>query len=139
MFLKTLQKLCDPEAETCNFSKKETLPLVFFCEFCEIFKNTFFIEHLRATASALQEKSTFHPIHKSLTERPTIDWHISTNVPFLHPLAIWKLKFLGRIEMKHWHKKASTTWYTYYTMELEIPLNEIQAINSLTGIKFTRT
>ena len=35
----------------CNFIKKETLPLVFSCEFCEFFKNTFFTEHLRATAS----------------------------------------------------------------------------------------
>ena len=26
----------------CNFIKKETLALVFFCEFCEISKNTFF-------------------------------------------------------------------------------------------------
>ena len=31
--------------------KKETLARVFFCEFCEICKNTFFTEHLRATAS----------------------------------------------------------------------------------------
>ena len=31
--------------------KKETLAQVFSCEFCEISKNTFFIEHLRATAS----------------------------------------------------------------------------------------
>ena len=30
---------------------KETLAKVFFCEFYEIFKNTFFTEHLRATAS----------------------------------------------------------------------------------------
>ena len=31
--------------------KKETLAQVFFfCEFCEISKNTFFTEHLRATA-----------------------------------------------------------------------------------------
>ena len=28
--------------ETCNFIKKETLAQVFYCEFCEIFKNTFF-------------------------------------------------------------------------------------------------
>ena len=28
--------------EACNFIKKETLALVFSCEFCEIFKNTFF-------------------------------------------------------------------------------------------------
>ena len=30
---------------------KETLAKVFFCEFYEIFKNTFFTKHLRATAS----------------------------------------------------------------------------------------
>ena len=29
-------------AEACNFIKKETLAQVFPCEFCEIFKNTFF-------------------------------------------------------------------------------------------------
>ena len=28
--------------EACNFIKKETLVQVFSCEFCEIFKNTFF-------------------------------------------------------------------------------------------------
>ena len=37
--------------KACNFIKKETLAQVFFCEFCEIFKNTFFTEHLRTTAS----------------------------------------------------------------------------------------
>ena len=40
---------CSPEA--CNFIKKETLVLVFSCEFCENCKNTFFTEHLWATAS----------------------------------------------------------------------------------------
>ena len=34
-----------------NFIKKLTLAQVFFCEFCEIFKNTFFTEHLWTTAS----------------------------------------------------------------------------------------
>ena len=43
--------------EACNFNKKETLAqvfsyvdiakIVFLCEYCETFKNTFFIEHLR--------------------------------------------------------------------------------------------
>ena len=33
------------------FIKKEVLTQVFSCKFCEIFKNTFFKEHLRATAS----------------------------------------------------------------------------------------
>ena len=34
-----------------NFIEKETLARVLFCEFCKISKNTFSIEHLRATAS----------------------------------------------------------------------------------------
>ena len=33
--------------------KKEALVQVFSCEFCEIFKSTFFTEHLRATSSAI--------------------------------------------------------------------------------------
>ena len=32
--------------------KKETLAQVFSCEFCEIFKDTFFTQHLRTSASA---------------------------------------------------------------------------------------
>ena len=39
-------------AEACNFIKKETLAQVFSCEFCDISKNTFFTEHIWATASA---------------------------------------------------------------------------------------
>ena len=35
----------------CNFIKKETLANVFSREFCEISKNTFFTEHVWATAS----------------------------------------------------------------------------------------
>ena len=35
----------------CNFIKKETLAQVFFCEFCEISKNTFSTDHLRTPAS----------------------------------------------------------------------------------------
>ena len=30
------------QASTCNFIKKESLAQVFPCEFCEIFKNTYF-------------------------------------------------------------------------------------------------
>ena len=35
----------------CNFIKIEALAQVFSCEFCKISKNTFFIEHVWATAS----------------------------------------------------------------------------------------
>ena len=41
-------------AEACNFIKKETLAEVFSCKFCKISKNTFFVEHLRATASKMK-------------------------------------------------------------------------------------
>ena len=43
------------QATVCNFIKKETLVQVFSCEFCEIPKNTFFTEHLRATAFDLAQ------------------------------------------------------------------------------------
>ena len=36
----------------CNFIIKETMAKMFFCEFCKIFKDIFFLtEHLRMTAS----------------------------------------------------------------------------------------
>ena len=47
----SLNKIAGWDAEACNFIKKETLAQVFSCEFCEIYKNTFFTEHLRAIAS----------------------------------------------------------------------------------------
>ena len=34
------KKSCKPEP--CSFITKETTALVFYCEFCEIYKNTFF-------------------------------------------------------------------------------------------------
>ena len=34
------------QTQACNFIKKETLAQVFSCEIREIYKNTFFIEHL---------------------------------------------------------------------------------------------
>ena len=38
-------------ASVCNFIKKETLSQVFSCEFWEIFKSAYFVEHLRMAAS----------------------------------------------------------------------------------------
>ena len=39
--------------QACSFIKKETLALVFFCEFCEIFKNVYFEEYLQTATSVL--------------------------------------------------------------------------------------
>ena len=51
----------------CNFIKKGTLTQVFSCEFCEIFKNTFFKEYLLKTVSfayILDERSFLHCLMK---------------------------------------------------------------------------
>ena len=47
-------------SQACNFIKKETPVQVFSCEFCEISKNTFFTEHLWATASCHGNLITAH-------------------------------------------------------------------------------
>ena len=41
----------DQRPTACNFIKKETPVQVFSCEFCEIFKNTYFVEHQPRVAS----------------------------------------------------------------------------------------
>ena len=41
--------------QPCNFIKKESLAPVFFCEFTEISMNTFYTEHLWATAFELDK------------------------------------------------------------------------------------
>ena len=46
LFLMKLQAVC-------NFVKKETLAQVFSWKFCEIFKNNFFTEYLRAAITVL--------------------------------------------------------------------------------------
>ena len=52
------------QENTCarvSFFKKETLAQFFSCEFCEISKNNFFMEHLRATASECSLIFSFLP------------------------------------------------------------------------------
>ena len=45
-------KVAGLKPQAYNFIKKEALVQVFSSEFCKIFKNTFFTEHIWATASA---------------------------------------------------------------------------------------
>ena len=44
-------KVAGLRSQACNFIKKETLAQVLSCEICEISKNTFFTENIRAAAS----------------------------------------------------------------------------------------
>ena len=39
----------------CDFIKKDSVAQVFSCKFCDISKNTLFLEHLRTTASAVKK------------------------------------------------------------------------------------
>ena len=45
------ENICARASFLIKFIEKETLAQVFSCAFCEIFKSTFFTEHLRGTAS----------------------------------------------------------------------------------------
>ena len=47
------QALANRGPETCNFMKKETLAQVFSCEFCEIYKNTFYYRTPLVAASGV--------------------------------------------------------------------------------------
>ena len=47
------------QVSACNFVKNGTLVQVFFYEFCKTFKNNYFIEHLRTTASNKKSKLIF--------------------------------------------------------------------------------
>ena len=50
-----------PLPQACNFIKKETLAQVFSCEFCEVFKNTIFTEHLWTIASETMNRTGGFP------------------------------------------------------------------------------
>ena len=52
------------KVQACNFTKKEALAQEFSCEFCEISRDTFFAEHLWATAS-----NTLESLYKNKCER----------------------------------------------------------------------
>ena len=45
------QTLANHKPEACNFIKKETLAQVFSCEFCEIYKSTFYYRTTLVAAS----------------------------------------------------------------------------------------
>ena len=52
-FAKFIGKHLCQRLAACNFIKKGTVAQVFSCEFCEIFKNTYFTEHVWTTASLI--------------------------------------------------------------------------------------
>ena len=58
-------------AEACNFIKKEALAQVFSCEFCEIFKNTYFYR-TPPVAASVRIKKRFY-----FADQPTVVFMLS--------------------------------------------------------------
>ena len=79
----------------CNFIKKEILAQVFSCEFCEISKNTFFTEHVWATASV--------PAH-FFVYRGTYAWSIFIEI--LLEVAVWSEGKLLIAKATYFSRKA---------------------------------
>ena len=79
-----------------NFIRKETLPQVFSCEFCEISKTIFFTEHVPATVitKTTDEPQTNHRQLQTSHRRVTDDYRRDTEVYF-QPLT-WFNKFICR-------------------------------------------
>ena len=82
------QKQSLPEA--CNFMKKETLPQVLSCEFCEISKNTFFCRTPLVAASEVCSLTLLLTGLKLVTDGS--DFSIVSNI-LLQTLTVQKKKF----------------------------------------------
>ena len=58
------------QASSCNFIKKESLALVFSCEFCEICKNTFFLQNTSGGCFSKTAHKLFFFFKKTLAYVP---------------------------------------------------------------------
>ena len=65
-----LESLFFFEPQACNFIKKETLVQMFSCEFCEIFKNTFFHRTPLVAASMLLIVAYIRAIWRTYQPKP---------------------------------------------------------------------
>ena len=81
----------------CIFTKKETLTQVFSCEFCENRKNTFFTEHLWATASILIHFTYWNKFRQFRI--PTI-FYIILSFIYLRETTSWTLDVLYTINLR---------------------------------------
>ena len=64
---------------------QEALAQAFSCDFCEIFKNTFFTEHLLTTASELKKQSSEGVLSKDVLKNfaKFIEKHLCRNLFFI--------------------------------------------------------
>ena len=59
-----------------QFFQKETPTLEIFCEYCEIFKNIYFEDYLRTTASYFMKKDRYSWRLSSSSKKSEISWNI---------------------------------------------------------------
>ena len=77
-------------------SIKESLAQAFSCELCEISKNTFLTEHLRATASVLFSFQTFTNIHLNMPLKKVVEMfedYSCGGVQFFHSQTLFLIFF----------------------------------------------
>ena len=92
----SLQKICArmTQDSVWNFVKKEILTEEFSCEFCEIFQNIFFTEHLWTNASRYSSKYLFY-IVSNLQKMP-LKKSIFSKVAGLQPATFIKTEHVHR-------------------------------------------
>ena len=93
----SLQKICARmklQDSVWNFVKKEILTEEFSCEFCEIFQNIFFTEHLWTNASRYSSKYLFY-IVSNLQKMP-LKKSIFSKVAGLQPATLIKTEHVHR-------------------------------------------
>ena len=114
------------QAKVYNFIKKETLTQVLCCQFCEISKNTFFTEHLWATASenkTLTSLKMFWLNHIFTFWKATWVCWTKTLLAFLFSLRVylpkkWQKNIILLVsnicsKKKSWWKSFKSVPYTY--------------------------
>ena len=104
------------------FIKKETLTQLFSCEFCEIFKNTFFTEHLWTTASLT--RGIFVQHHYRSIFLSLINCNFMTFGKTFFAQLIRKPPFLKPSDVQAVDTRLSTSWeqeyYRYSKADLKI-------------------
>ena len=102
-FAKFTAKICARlklQASVWNFVKKETLTEEFSCEFCEIFKNIFFTEHLWTNASRYSSKYLFYRVsiwlHDQNLQKMLVKKSIFCKVAGLQPATLIKTEHVHR-------------------------------------------
>ena len=106
--------------DACNFIKKETLAQVFSSEFCQISKNTYFKEHLWATASTLREGrrlmqteiSIFSKLHKENDKKIKMFLHFRFFTCCAHPFPFRASLFIKRhyVSLYSYFHYVQTCW-----------------------------